>query len=206
VNNPAISAKLYAVLKHLMQDPVIDSFYLVGGTALALHLEHRDSVDIDLFTNSDFDSSALVSHFEKEYAAEQIAWEANTFRAHIQGIKIELLTHQYPLLDEIKVIDDVRVVSLKDLAAFKLNAISGRGSKKDFWDLDALLAHFFLIEMIDFFKAKYAANGIWHLIRSLSYYDDAETELTEIIDYQGKDWSAVKENIMKALQDSGIQT
>lgn len=201
MENKAVSAELYALIRLLMQDPLLGSVNLVGDTALAIYLGHRQSVDIDLFINEDFDSSRLASHFEKTYKAVQIVWETNTLRAFINGIKVELISHQYPFLKEIEIKDGVRLASLNDLAAFKLNAISGRGNRKDFWDLEALLDHFSLAQMIGFFKEKYAANDIWHLIRSLSYFQDAEEEQIEVMDLQGKSWATIKENIQKALHD-----
>lgn len=161
----------------------------------------KSSLSRTIFTHTAFDSSELASHFQKTYKAVQIAWETNTLRAFIGGIKVELISHQYPLLREIEVKDEIRLASLNDLAAFKLNAISGRGNRKDFWDLEALLKHFSLAQMIDFFKEKYAANDIWHLIRSLSYFQDADGEQIEIMDLQGKSWTSIKNNILKALQN-----
>lgn len=199
MENRAVSAELYSLIQLLMQDPLLKPFYLVGGTALALYLDHRQSVYIDLFTGKDFDSSRLASHFEQTYNAVQIVWETNTLRAFIGGIKVELISHQYPLLKEIEIKDEIRIASLNDLSAFKLNAISGRGSRKDFWDLEALLDHFPLAQMLSFFKEKYAANDIWHLIRSLSYFQDADAEQIEVIDLQGKSWVSIKERIVKVL-------
>lgn len=187
-----------------MKDEVLDSFYLVGGTALALRLQHRKSVDIDLFIDTDFDSASLASHIDNSYDTARTIWEENTLRVSIDGIKVELLSHKYPLLAELENIGDIRIASLKDLAAFKLNAVSGRGSKKDFWDLEMLLNHFSLAEMLDFFNSKYATYDLWHLLRSLTYFDDAEREQIEIMDLSGKNWDYIKEKIRDAAQNVKI--
>lgn len=187
-----------------MQDPVLSDFYLVGGTGLALHLKHRKSADIDLFCDLGFESQSICSHLEQKYQAISVIHELNTARCQIQGIKVEFLSHSYKLLELPVLIDGIRVAGLKDLAAFKLNAISGRGSKKDFWDLEALLLHFTLRQMLDFFTQKYPMAELWHLIRSLTYFRDADNEQIEILDLQGRSWEAVKERIISAVMDEKI--
>lgn len=204
MSSRVVSDDLFSLLQLLMKDPKLDSFYLAGGTALALLLKHRMSSDIDLFNSVDFDSYLLATHFEKVYNASRIAWETNTLRVFINGIKVELISHQYLLLKELEIVEGIRVASLKDLAAFKLNAISGRESKKDFWDLDTLLSYYSLTEMIGFFQAKYEVYDLWNLIKSLSYFDDADDEHIELIDLQGKSWPTIKDNIIKKMDDSGL--
>lgn len=184
-----------------MQDPVLSDFYLVGGTGLALHLKHRKSADIDLFCDLGFESQSICSHLEQKYQAISVIHELNTARCQIQGIKVEFLSHSYKLLEPPAQIDGIRVAGLKDLAAFKLNAVSGRGSKKDFWDVEALLLHFTLRQMLDFFTQKYPMAELWHLIRSLTYFRDADNEQIEILDLQGRSWEAVKERIISAVME-----
>ena len=187
-----------------MLDPALIDFYLVGGTGLALQLKHRKSVDIDLFCNQDFDSQSICSHLEQQHQAYNVIHELNTVRCLIKGIKVEFLCHPYKLLEPPAQIDGIRVAGLKDLAAFKLNAVSGRGSKKDFWDVEALLLHFTLRQMLDFFTQKYPMAELWHLIRSLTYFRDADNEQIEILDLQGRSWEAVKERILSAVMDERI--
>lgn len=200
----AVSDELYALIKQLMHDPVLSDFYLVGGTGLALHLNHRKSADIDLFCNKDFDSQSICSHLEHFHQAYSVMHELNTVRCLIHDIKVEFLCHPYKLLEAPTLIDGIRVAGLKDLAAFKLNAVSGRGSKKDFWDVEALLQHFTMKQMLDFFTQKYPRAGLWHLIRSLTYFDDADKEQIDILDLQGKLWQNVKDHILKAVMEAGL--
>lgn len=200
----AVSDELYALIKQLMHDPVLSDFYLVGGTGLALHLNHRKSADIDLFCNKDFDSQSICSHLEHFHQAYSVMHELNTVRCLIHDIKVEFLCHPYKLLEAPTLIDGIRVAGLKDLAAFKLNAVSGRGSKKDFWDVEALLQYFTLKQMLDFFTQKYPVAELWHLIRSLSYFNDADNEQIEILDLQGRSWEAVKERIISAVMEESI--
>lgn len=195
-----ISEPLMRLLKQLMQDTMLQDFYLAGGTGLALHLGHRESIDIDLFHNSDFDSRLVCSHLEQKYQAEDLIHELNTARVSINGIKVEFLTHSYPLIEDLSLIDGIRVASLKDLAAFKLNAVAGRGSKKDFWDVATLLDHYSMKQMLDYFSQKYPVADLWHLIKSLTYFDDAEAEQIEILDLKGKSWELIKNHILTAVK------
>jgi len=196
-----ISEPLMRLLKQLMQDTMLQDFYLAGGTGLALHLGHRESIDIDLFHSSDFDSRLVCSHLEQNYHAEDFIHELNTARVSINGIKVEFLTHSYPLIEDLSLIDGIRVASLKDLAAFKLNAVAGRGSKKDFWDVASLLDYYSIKQMLDFFSKKYPAADLWHLIKSLTYFEDAEAEQIEILDLQGKSWELIKNRILTAVKE-----
>lgn len=195
----AISDSLLNLIKRLMNDPMLQDFYLVGGTSLAMYLEHRISIDIDLFQNHGFDSQSLCYHLERHYNAKLIIHEINTARAKIDDVKVEFLTHDYPLLDSPQVIDGMRVADMKDLAAFKLNAVAGRGSKKDFWDIALLLDHYSLSQMLGFFSEKYASSDIWHLIKSLTYFDDADREVIDIMDLKGNTWQAIKTRVLESV-------
>jgi predicted nucleotidyltransferase component of viral defense system len=112
-----------------------------------------------------------------------------------------MIKHSYPLLDELSLIEGIRVASLKDLAAFKLNAVAGRGSKKDFWDVATLLDHYSMKQMLDFFSQKYPVADLWHLIKSLTYFGDAEAEQIQILDLQGKSWELIKNLILTAVME-----
>lgn len=94
----------------------------------------------------------------------------------IEGIKIDCLRHAYRLLDSHTTIDCIPMWSLADVAAMKLNAINNRGAKKDFFDLAILLDHYSLPVMLHFYGAKYQASNRLMVIRSLAWFEDAESE------------------------------
>lgn len=194
----AVSNDLWVLLKSLMIEPALSSFYLVGGTALALLLGHRSSEDIDLFCTEHFDSNQLAEILKSLYSIERMYLETNTISAYISGIKTDLMTHSYTLLDKINETEGIRLASLTDIAAMKLNAVSGRGLKKDFWDVAALLDIFSLPQMIGFFREKYPLADDWHLIRSLCYFGDADNDVTPIKDLQNGNWDMVKLKIIEA--------
>lgn len=195
----AVSDDVLALLHRIMLDPAFDDFYLVGGTALALQIGHRISIDIDLFTGKIFDTDQISGRFCNVYEGKEIEVEQNTVRAIIDNIKIDLMTHKYPLIEPLEKKNTIRMANLKDIAAMKINAIASRGSKKDFWDFAALLDFFTAEDMLLFFHAKYSNANVWHAEKSLSYFDDAELE-PDPNDITGKTWEEIKLRINGSLK------
>ncbi|MEN6421766.1 MAG: nucleotidyl transferase AbiEii/AbiGii toxin family protein [Smithella sp.] len=195
----AVSDDVLALLHRIMLDPAFDDFYLVGGTALALQIGHRKSIDIDLFTGESFDADQISESFCRIYTGKEIVLERCTVRAIIDNIKIDVMTHKYPLLDPLEKKDAIRMASLKDIAAMKVNAIASRGSKKDFWDFAALLDFFTAEDMLLFFQSKYSNANVWHAEKSLSYFDDAELE-PDPNDITGKTWEEIRLRINGSLK------
>ncbi|MDD2229053.1 MAG: nucleotidyl transferase AbiEii/AbiGii toxin family protein [Candidatus Cloacimonetes bacterium] len=199
IHRQALSGPLWDLLASLMQEPLLASFVLVGGTALALHLGHRQSEDIDMFSQSDFNATLLAEKLSTKYPVDRIYHEEGTVSGFINHIKTDLLLHPYPIIEDMKVAEGIRLASLKDIAAMKLNAISGRGMKKDFWDIAILLDFFSLSEMIGFFQNKYNTADSWHLLKALSYLQEADKDLTPINSFTDVSWDKVKQRISFAV-------
>lgn len=195
----AVPETVLSLLNAMMLDQRFDRFYLVGGTSLALRMGHRMSVDIDLFSHEDFDAGLVGATLYNQYAATDLEREKNTVRTIIGNIKMDLIAHKYPLLEPIGQIDSIRMAGLKDIAAMKINAISNRGSKKDFWDYAALIAYFTTEEMLAFFETKYPDANAWHAEKSLSFFDDAENEPNPK-DLSGQTWHEIKQIIDQSLK------
>jgi hypothetical protein len=191
LHREAVSNELIELLGKLMQAPELDAFHLVGGTALALRFGHRKSIDLDLFTHTPFDASRLGKWIEGAFSLQEATTEKNTLLGQINGIKTDFIAHQYPLIGEVETIDGIRLFSVEDIAAMKLNAIANRGSKKDFWDYAELLKYFDREELLAFFARKYPNSSRWNVEKSLSYFDDAESD-PDPIDLQGQTWNQVK--------------
>ncbi len=185
-----------------MQAEILDNFYLVGGTALSLWIGHRKSVDLDFFIHQDFDSQSVAFTLEKEFDAKSIETGENLVRCFVSGVKIEFISHQYPLVKEVVRIDNLRLASIEDIAAFKLNAVVNRGSKKDFWDITYLLNQFSLNQILKFYSKKYTKHNLWQVEKSLCYFNDADNELVEIVDLSGLDWETVKSKIREASKNT----
>lgn len=165
------------LLKELMTIPALGSFNLVGGTNLSLRFGHRLSIDLDLFTNEFFDSEKIFNLLESRYQNIILASQSESMLfLYINDVKIDMVLLPYGYLKPIEIVDDIRLVSVEDIAAMKLSAIARRGVKKDFWDIFELLSKFSIKEMISFYKEKYRSRDIFHLLRSLVYFADAETQ------------------------------
>jgi predicted nucleotidyltransferase component of viral defense system len=198
LNHHAVPENVLALLNTLMADQALDPFYLVGGTSLALRLGHRISIDIDLFTHDDIDVDALAEFISKKYSAQHIEKGKDAVLAMVQGVKLDLIAHKHPLVEPLEVGDGIRLVSLKDIAAMKINAISNRGAKKDFWDYAALLKYFSTEEMLCFFEKKYPSANAWHAEKSLAFFDDSELD-PDPVDLSGMSWPGVKRMIIQSL-------
>jgi hypothetical protein len=167
-----------AVLKTLAPFARDHGFYLGGGTALALRLGHRRSVDFDWFCEKPLaDPLQLAS----EIRAAGIPFkpsrtEAGTLHGVSRGVRTSFLEYRYPLLrpglDEAGFL----LASLEDLAAMKLAAVAQRGSRKDFVDVFALGQRFRLAEMLGFYREKYGLEDWGHVLVALSYFDGADRE------------------------------
>lgn len=189
-----IASPMRELLLALMATPELASFRLVGGTALALHLGHRKSVDIDLFSCDHFSAEGVGESLAGSFALSQVTTRENTLLGHIDGIKVDLIAHRYPWISPPVEHDGVRLASLEDIAAMKLNAIANRGSKKDFWDVAALLGRFSCDELQTIYQRRYPHMDLWQATRSLLYFDDAEGE-PDPISLTGTTWADVKSSI-----------
>ena len=109
--------------------------------------------------------------------------------------KVDFVNYTYPWLDEIKSADDLRLAGLKDIAAMKLAAVPGRGTKKDFIDIYFLLKQFSLKEMLEYYKQKYADGSEFLVLKSLTYFEDAEPEQEPVM-LKNISWQAVKDTVL----------
>lgn len=165
------------LLKKLMDDEILKDFFLVGGTALSLQIGHRISIDIDLFSTTSFDEDKILTHLEPNYNFQLDYQAKNTLKGEINGVKIDLITHNYPLINPLINVEDVRMASALDIAAMKLNAISGNGTRlKDFIDIAYLSSSLSLIQMVDGYEHKYKTRNPTIVIKSLDYHHDINFE------------------------------
>lgn len=172
----AVSKKLLELLIELEKIPELNSFNLAGGTALALQMGHRKSIDIDLFTTEIFDENSLMEVFTSKFKETKIlSHSKNSVTCAINGIKVDAIRHNYPYLENPLEEENIRMFSLADIAAMKLNAIAGNGSRaKDFIDLYFLLDKFSLKQMLEFYSKKYSQMEPFFVIKSIVYFDDIE--------------------------------
>jgi predicted nucleotidyltransferase component of viral defense system len=194
----AIPDSVREVLTALAPLPALGSFSLAGGTSLALRFGHRVSVDLDFFTRAAFDPGNLLSALPLDVT--EVARAEGSVTLDAGGTKIDFLRHDYPLLEAEEVLEGVRLMSLRDVAAMKLNAIANRGSKKDFFDLHRLLHSYRLEELLQAFEAKYPKSDRFVVLRSLAWFEEAEQE-PDPISLDGVGWEEVKRSVVEALRD-----
>src|SRR3989344_3341629 len=172
----AILPDTLRALKLVSKIRIIQKSYLAGGTALALHLGHRISEDLDFFTQEELDEKILLSELKRlpEFVEEGTAWR--TVWGKIKKIKFSLFYYENPLIKKTVIFEDLHILAKEDIAAMKVHAIEDRGTKRDFFDLYFLAKEFSLEQMLQFYDQKYhkLSEKYYHIIRSLSYFTDAE--------------------------------
>lgn len=198
-----IQPKLLELLTKIMSSEVFKDFLLVGGTSLALQIGHRFSIDIDMFGNSEIDEIEFTEELSILGKVTILKKSKNIIIYSINGIKVDFVNYKYPLLEKPIIIDNIRMVSDKDIAAMKLNAIAGRGSRKDFIDLYFLLKKYNLRELIAFYNKKYEDGSEFMVLKSLTYFDDAEKEEMPMM-FQKITWEEIKNTILKATQELSL--
>ena len=105
------------LILELMKDHQLNSFYLVGGTALSLRIGHRESIDIDLFSSSDFDGNELAEHLRKNYGADVKRHKENYASGSIGEVDFDFISHKYPSIRPIETIEGIRMMSNQDISA-----------------------------------------------------------------------------------------
>ena len=196
----AVKPELLELLEELMLVEEFTNFNLVGGTALALYEGHRLSVDIDLFGNSTIDEEIFTSILKHKGNTIILSQSPKILIYSIDGIKVDFVEYNFELIEPIKIIDGIRLVSKKDIAAMKLNAIAGRGSKKDFVDVYQLLKDFSLSEMLTFYAQKYPNGSEFMVLKSMLYFDDADNEPDPIM-LRRITWNQIKEKIAVEVEN-----
>ena len=159
------------LLRHLMQVPEFSGLRLVGGTALALQYGHRTSVDLDLFGHAELENDEFLSLLQTISTDIRVLNERrNIHQYFINGVKVDFVNYAYPWLDDAHTEEGIRLATPPDIAAMKVNAIEGRGSRKDFVDMYVLLQHYSLSQILDFYKQKYPEHSEFRAWRSLVYF------------------------------------
>lgn len=188
------------LLKTFMRQECFAPLRLVEGTALALQYGHRQSVDLDMFGPVQFDSLEIRGILNQIGKLTVIKETSNIKVYLLDGIKVDFVNYSYPWIDDVVEEDGIRLASDKDIAAMKINAIEGRGSKKDFIDLYFLLKHYTLQEILDFYCLKYPENSVFRAILSLSYFDDADTQMMPVM-FEDDTWETIKSDLSEVVKN-----
>ena len=170
----------------------LTDFYLAGGTGLALRIGHRRSADFDLFTQNEFAPGVLRDRLAGLAGLRIRQIVSGTIHLELQNTLVSFLHYPYPLLFSLQRFETLAVADSRDIACMKLNAIAGRGSRRDFVDLYMAARSYGLPEILGWFDTKHRAapyNRV-HLLKAVTYFADAELEPMPNM-LVPLDWSAV---------------
>ena len=181
--------KLLPLIKTFSKD-----YYLVGGTAIALHIGHRRSIDFDLFTGNDIKRRSIRNRIEKDgFAIESVLYEAfDQLHVIVNSVKITFFNFPYEVVHPIDFEGIIRIPALLDLAAMKTYALGGRAKWKDYVDLYFVLKDYYNLKKISSRAAEIFGNSFnGKLFREqLCYFDDID--YSEKVEYVGEEIEEIK--------------
>jgi len=199
----AIEPRTLQLLKALQADSMFAQFHLAGGTGLALQLGHRLSVDLDLLSLAPFDSGFYLEYLEKNYQFSLDYSAISTLKGSIDGVKVDFIAHAYNLILPVLETEQIRIYSLADIAAMKVNAIAGNGTRsKDFVDMYFLLEVYSVHQILEYYQNKYNDRNVFHALKSLNYFDDVDlSDWPVLISNKKFTWTTVKKTIDKHCKE-----
>lgn len=208
-----VTPLLKKILNEIMKEPVFAPFCLVGGTSLSLRLGHRKSIDIDLFTNASYgslDFSVYENFFQNNYKYYDCTDKTDIVgfgRSYYIGesednnIKVDLFYHD-EIINPCDVIDGIRIASLADVTAMKVDVVSRGGRKKDFWDLHELLNTYTIPEMLELHKKRYEyTHDREQIIADFVDFSSADKDIDPIC-LKGKEWKLIKLDFVELMDQN----
>jgi hypothetical protein len=176
-------------------------FYLAGGTALALHLGHRTSVDFDFYSLKSFTPEPFLSEITRNVRkATQIQVQENTLILECDRVQTSLFHYPCELLRPLVEANGVLLASAEDIAAMKLVAIIQRGRRRDFIDIYYLLPRMGLKTMLELARRKYPDFNVYLSLQALTYFGDAEPEEVARAIRTHVAWKVVQETILREVE------
>lgn len=159
------------------------------------------SIDLDFFGNIEEDSIAIREILHNIGPISVFKETSNIKIYTVNGIKVDFVNYKYPWIDAVIEKDGLRLASPKDIAAMKINAIEGRGTKKDFIDMYFLLQHYTLEDILTFYANKYPENSLFRALMSLTYFEDAEKQLMPKM-FSKIEWNEMKQFMLNKVASS----
>jgi len=177
-------------------------FYMAGGTALALQIGHRTSLDFDFYTENKFVSEKIHQELRKRFNEVVLLQKSEeTLIVKVDNVAISFFCYPYPLIHPEIRCKEIYLASKEDIAAMKIIAISDRGAKRDFIDVYFLLKEFSLKEIFDFVKKKYPEFNIYVGLRGLAYFADAEKkQQRKLYLFRSVSWVEIKKFLIKEVR------
>lgn len=194
-----IDPRTLRLLKELQSESLFLGTRLVGGTALALQLGHRSSIDLDLFGSLQVQSEEIRVKLSDAHRLTVLKESDNINIYLIDDVKVDFVNYKYGWIDDAVRDEGISLAGIKDIAAMKIAAIIGRGSKKDFIDLYFLLRFFSLSDILDLYMLKYPDGSVFTAMKSLTYFEDAEPDPMPVM-FEGIGWEAMKTTVLEAVK------
>lgn len=188
------------LLKEIQFIEAFSEVRLVGGTALALQIGHRKSIDLDFFGNVPYDTQQIADYLAPLGNIQILQDSKNIHIYLINGIKVDFVHFELPWCHEAITEDNIRLAHLEDIAAMKITAVVGRGTKKDFIDIANLLEVYSLHQILAFYQNKYPNASRFMALKSLLYFNDAEQDVMPVM-IKEQSWDCIKKRIIKAVND-----
>ncbi len=188
-----ITSNMLLLVEELAQiSSISSSFYMAGGTALAIQIGHKKSLDIDLFTKQKFNEEKLSQIIISLGGTVSIV-ENSRIHGSIKEEKLTLLHYPYPLLNDCVIFHSFNLAGIEDIACMKAVAISQRGEKKDFFDMFEILKLISPLRLRQLFLEKYTSARIncYQILKFFYYFDDAELQPDPIV-LNNTSWPEVK--------------
>lgn len=208
-----VTPLLKSILHEIMQEPLFDPFFLAGGTSLSLRLGHRKSIDIDLFTNApygslDFDNYKTFFQTKYDYCyctdtANLVAFGRSYYIgvSEEDSVKVDMFYHE-GIIDPCDTLDGIRMVSLPDVTAMKLDVVLRGGRKKDFWDLHEFMNIYSIHKMLELHKQRYEyTHDRTQIINNLVDFTLADKDLDPIC-LKGKQWGLIKLDFVEWMEQN----
>ena len=194
-----VKESTFGLLKRLQAEPLLATTRLVGGTALSLQIGHRESDDLDLFSVESIDGLRIQSLLIDKYGFVPSVARENTLIGFIDGVKIDIIHHPFPWLEEAIEEDGIRLATIADIAAMKMHAIINSGKRpKDFVDVAFLSMHISYNEIKRLLLRRYPAYDPIMADKAIIYFGDIdnllipEIRMTEYV----FDFAAVQKRIL----------
>ena len=177
-------------------------FYMAGGTALALQIGHRTSLDFDFYINKKFDSAKLYQELRKRFEKVILLQKAeDTLIVKLNEVAASFFYYSYPMVFPPAEINGLRIASKQDIAAMKIIAVSDRGTRRDFVDVYFLMKEFSLENIFSFVKQKYPEFNIYVGLRGLTYFADADKKQQRKLYLFGTaSWPKIKEFLIEEVK------
>ena len=206
------SPQLLSILKKLMESREFDAFRLVGGTALSLHKGHRLSLDIDLFTDAAYGSinfETLEKYLRDNwpYVDTTDSIPVGMGKPYFVGlnkddcIKLDLY-YTDKFINNFQLVDGIRLASMDEIVAMKVDVIGRDGRKKDFWDVHELMNDYSLAEMLELHKSRYPfAHDRQHLLFKFTDFSQADYDFDPVC-LRKKHWEIIKLDLIEFVNSA----